>query len=149
MDTQDFHSNIIQDITKEDIAEIEKEPGDINDIAQEIPEKEKLDKLKNLIDTMSREDISQLLSELGNVNDGNPINPNGNKFSTSSQKEMRRRKYKMMLEMKKKQRLTSFAKKKLEEKNKESFENNSEKQDEVIDVADDGDRQKFSINGMD
>ena len=149
MDTQQH--NIIQDITADDITEIEKEPGDISDIIQDIPDKEKLDKLKSMIDSMPRNDIIQLLSQLGDVNDMNTINPNENKFSTITQKEMRRRKYKMMIDRKKQERLPIYAKKKMQEnidkKSQDTYQQ-VELDGTIIDV-DDEDNKKFTINGVD
>ena len=146
--------NTLHDITAEDISEIEKEPGDVSDIIQDIPEKEKLDQLKKLIDSLPQEDIIKLLSQLGEVDTVNPINPNENKFSTTTQKEMRRRKYKIMLERKRQERMTVSAKKKMQEKmNEKKNQENTKQKDKIdgsiIDVDSDDESKKFTINGVD
>ena len=112
------------------------EPGDINDIAQEIPNKEKLDKLKTVVDSLSGEDTIRLLENFVTTNDGKNINPNNNKFSSASKKEMQRRKYKQILE----------------QKYNESVKNSNNKpaNDDKDDEKEDSDNyKKFSINGVD
>ena len=75
---EEFEKEIVEDV---------KNIGDVSDISQEVPSVEKLNELKKLLDTMPREQIKQLMDSLSSGGK-TAINPNGNSFSSVSQREM-------------------------------------------------------------
>jgi len=80
--------NEVEQVWTNEMKELEKEPDDINDIAQTIPDKIKLDQLKKLIETLPKEQVKELLTNLATHEGPNLINPNQNIYSSSSKKEM-------------------------------------------------------------
>ena len=87
-------------LLREDINEIEQEPGDVSDIPIDQIDKEKLDQLRQLISSLPRDQAMQLIENLAKGH-ANPVNPNNNVYSNTSKKEML--KYKLQQKLKDKQ----------------------------------------------
>jgi len=103
-------------ITQEDLKEISLEPGDVNDIEMQMPEKEKLDQLKNIIDGMPQEDLVKFLANLTNNGSVNPLNPNKNTYSSASTREMLEVRLKQKIKQKQNGRLSNSAKDEINKK---------------------------------
>lgn len=110
MDSKDKLAEEINQLSPEDLKEVAEEPGDINDIIQEIPNKEKLDQLKALLDGMPREKVTELLANLMQNNGVNPINPNDNTYTSSSKNDMLKYKLRQKINQQKANRMTHKAK---------------------------------------
>ncbi|QKF93735.1 putative V-type ATP synthase subunit A [Fadolivirus algeromassiliense] len=106
----------IKNLTPDDIKDIEQEPGDVNDIVQEVPNKQQLDQLKQMIDSMPREKVMELLANLQQSNGFNPVNPNGNTYSSTNKQSMLKNRLKQKIRQKQMGRMPNSAKEHEKEK---------------------------------
>ena len=112
-------------ITEEDLEEIKKEPGDVTDVPQDVPDMEKLKNLQKMLESMPRDKAAELLQHLAQQTQ---MNPNGNTFSGVSKREMIKQRYQQKLKQKKLQRQTRTA---AEHHKKKVLEKQQQKQEET------------------
>lgn len=126
-DNSDQLADEINQLTPDDIKEIEQEPGGINDIAQQIPDKEKLDQLRKMIDGMPREQMTQLLANLMQKDGVNAVNPNNNVYSSTSKNDMLKNRLKQKIKEKQIGRMSNTAKENEKEKYMKKMQDMQEK----------------------
>ena len=104
-DNENDNDNDCSLLTREDIDDIQKEPGDVADILEKTPPNDKLRDLKKYIDSLPREELMSLLANITKPGAPNLLNPNENKFSSISKKNMLQYKLKLKIKQKKFDRL--------------------------------------------
>ena len=121
------------ELTQEDINDIKKEPGDVNDITQQMPTEDQQNQLRKLLAALPQEQAMQFLANLQKQqhDTGNHINPNNNIFSNSSKKEMMRSRLRQKIDQKKFSRMTKTAQTEKQEKVKQKHEELMKKHEEL------------------
>lgn len=119
--------NLTDNLTVEEMNKIHKEVnddilniGDVEDIGQEMPNMDQLNKLREMLDKMPQEQVMSLLSNFAKGQ--NTINPNNNKFSAISENNIKQQTLRQKLQQAKFNRMSKGSQKNMQQKYTEKME---------------------------